>query len=76
MQITEIKARGHLFTIKNFGWDLNIYLITGKKYNYIIDTGLGSNYINPVLEYIKNDPKRTKQKVFQTWLEKITPLAD
>ncbi len=59
MKISKIKARGHLFTFEDFGWDLNIYLITGKKYNYIIDTGLGSNYINPVWEYIKNDSKRT-----------------
>ena len=38
MQITKVKNRGVLFTHSNPGWDLNVYLIMGKKYNYIIDT--------------------------------------
>ncbi|MDF2842889.1 MAG: Zn-dependent hydrolase [Herbinix sp.] len=59
MQFNKIKERGYLFTYEDFGWDLNIYLITGKKYNYIIDTGLGSKCINPILDYIKNDNKMT-----------------
>lgn len=59
MQIRNIKNRGVLFTDSNPGWDLNIYLIIGKKYNYIIDTGLGSFSIDQVKEYIKNDNKET-----------------
>lgn len=35
MQIRKIKSRGFLFTHSNPGWDLNVYLIIGKKYNYI-----------------------------------------
>lgn len=58
MQITKIKNRGVLFTYSNPGWYLNVYLIIGKKYNYIIDTGLGALSINPVKEYIKNDNKK------------------
>lgn len=59
MQITKIKNRGVLFTYSNPGWNLNVYLIMGKKYNYIIDTGLGALSVNPVKEYIKNDNKKT-----------------
>ena len=31
----------------------------GKKYNHIIDTGLGSLSIDPIKDYIKNDNKKT-----------------
>ena len=59
MQITKVKNRGVLFTQSNPGWDLNVYLIMGRKYNYIIDTGLGSLSIDPIKEYIKNNNKKT-----------------
>ena len=59
MQIRKIKSRGFLFTHSNPVWDLNVYLIIGKKYNYIIDTGLGSLSIEPIKEYLKNDNRTT-----------------
>lgn len=59
MQIRKIKSRGFLFTHSNPGWDLNVYLIIGKKNNYIIDTGLGSLSIEPIKEYLKNDNRTT-----------------
>ncbi len=59
MQITNIKSRGVLFTYNNPGWDLNLYLIKGEKYNYIIDTGLGTLTANPIKEYLREDPKET-----------------
>ena len=34
-------------------YDLNLGLIMGTKYNYIIDTGLGSGSVAPILEYIR-----------------------
>lgn len=40
MKIRKIKNRGILFTHSNPEWDLNVYLISGRKFNYIIDTGL------------------------------------
>lgn len=58
MQIRKVKNRGVLFTHSNPGWDLNVYLIMGRKYNYIIDTGLGSLSIEPIKEYLKNDNKK------------------
>jgi glyoxylase-like metal-dependent hydrolase (beta-lactamase superfamily II) len=57
MKITKVKNRGILFTFDGYGWDLNLYLILGRKYNYIIDTGLGSDSVSPIKEYIKNDNK-------------------
>lgn len=59
MQIREVKNRGVLFTHSNPEWDSNIYLIIGRTYNYIIDTGLGSINIDQIKEYIKKDNKQT-----------------
>jgi len=59
MKIQRIKNRSVLFTYNiPSGWDLNLHLVMGEKYNYIIDTGLGSLSIEPVMEYIKNDNKQ------------------
>ncbi|MBU5439179.1 MBL fold metallo-hydrolase [Tissierella sp. MSJ-40] len=58
MRIQKIKNRGTLFTYTtSSGWDLNVHLIMSEKYNYIIDTGLGSLSINPIKEYIKDSNK-------------------
>jgi glyoxylase-like metal-dependent hydrolase (beta-lactamase superfamily II) len=58
MQIQKIKNRSVLFTTSPAPtWDLNLHLIMGEKKNYIIDTGLGSLGVAPVMEYIKNDLK-------------------
>lgn len=58
MKVEKVKNRGVLFSFRNSpGWDLNIYLIKGKKYNYLIDTGLGSLSIDPVREYLAQDTK-------------------
>ncbi|ROR23460.1 glyoxylase-like metal-dependent hydrolase (beta-lactamase superfamily II) [Mobilisporobacter senegalensis] len=54
MKIEKIKNRSILFTrINPAEWNLNIQLIIGNKHNYIVDTGLGSLSIAPILEYIK-----------------------
>lgn len=59
MNIKKIKNRGVLFTYDSPSvCDLNLYLIKGEKYNYIIDTGLGSLSVDPIKEYIKNDTKQ------------------
>ncbi len=58
MHIQRIKQRGVLFTYEDpAACDLNLYLIRGEKYNYIIDTGLGSLTTDPIRESIKNDHK-------------------
>ncbi|MFE8700028.1 MBL fold metallo-hydrolase [Cytobacillus sp. FJAT-54145] len=58
MKIQKIKNRTILFTNSiQGGWDLNVQLILGNTYNYIIDTGLGSDSMEPIKEYLINDPK-------------------
>ena len=58
MRIEKIKNRSVLFTYStSAGWDLNLHLIMGRKYNYIIDTGLGHLSVEPIKEYIKGDNK-------------------
>jgi len=58
MRIEKIKNRSVLFTYStSAGWDLNLHLIMGEKYNYIIDTGLGELSVEPIKEYIKGDSK-------------------
>ena len=58
MKPVRITSRNIMFT-QPMGqtYDLNLGLILGAKYNYIIDTGLGSGSVAPVLEYIGNDIK-------------------
>jgi len=38
-------------------YDLNLGLILGRRHNFVIDTGLGSGCVAPVLEYIGDDAK-------------------
>lgn len=60
MEIKQIKTRGTMFTYHNPSTcDLNLYLIKGERYNYIVDTGLGSLNVEPIKEYIGNDSKQT-----------------
>lgn len=58
MKINKITNRNILYTNETpWGWDINIQLIRGEKNNYIIDTGLGSLNIQPVINDIKLDSK-------------------
>jgi len=58
MKVERIKSRSVLFTYDDSPeWDLNLHLIMGEKYNYIIDTGLGPLSIEPIKEYLKDDHK-------------------
>ncbi len=58
MKIEKVKNRNFVFTYRvPEGWDLNLHLIKGSKNNYIIDTGLGSLSVKPILEHIKVDNK-------------------
>lgn len=57
MKIDKIKNRHVIFKFNIADWDLNIHLIMGNKNNYIIDSGLGSLSIKPVIDYIREDMK-------------------
>lgn len=57
MKIEKIGKRNIVFKFPVEEWTLNIHLIMGTQYNYIIDTGLGSLSAEPVKEYIENSDK-------------------
>lgn len=60
MKIEKIKDRNVLFTYNvPKGWDLNLHLIKGNRYNFIIDTGLGSLSVEPIKKYLEGDDKPT-----------------
>ena len=58
MKAVKISDRNIMFfkpTIYNF--NLNLGLILGNNRNYIIDTGVGSGSVKPILDYIGDDKK-------------------
>ena len=58
MKPTKITERNIMFTEPmTQEYDLNLGLILGTEHNYIIDTGLGSSSVAPILEYIGNSTK-------------------
>ena len=59
MKIQKVKSRNFLVTYNvPQGWNLNLHFIIGKKNNYLIDTGLGSLSLEPIMEHIKDDNKK------------------
>ncbi|MCL2852212.1 MAG: MBL fold metallo-hydrolase [Defluviitaleaceae bacterium] len=58
MKPIKITDRNIMFTEPmEHGYGLNLGLILGTNYNYVIDTGLGSGSVTPILEYIGNNVK-------------------
>ena len=57
MKTEKIGKRNIIFKYNLPEWNLNLHLILGQRYNYIIDTGLGSESVEPMKEYLGNDPK-------------------
>lgn len=58
MTAVKITARNIMFTKPTkYGWDLNLGLILGDNRNYVIDTGVGTSSVRPILEYIGADKK-------------------
>ena len=57
MKIERIKNRHVIFKYPVTAWDLNIHLIMGNKFNYLIDTGLGSLSVAPIQEYLEGNTK-------------------
>lgn len=55
MIIDKISNRNIIIKHNVAEWDLNIHLIMGNKYNFIIDTGLGSWSVMPVMKYLANN---------------------
>ncbi len=56
LKLCRLKSRSLLFTFDHVPeWNLNIHLILGDQHNYLIDTGLGTGSIAPVMQYLKPD---------------------
>lgn len=52
---TPVMRRGTLFTSPQEGWDLNLYLIRGRRFHYLIDTGLGSGSMEALHQELRGD---------------------
>ena len=58
MKPVKITSRNIMFTEPmGQSYDLNIGLIIGDQYNYVIDTGLGSGSVEPLFDYLCDDAK-------------------
>jgi len=58
MKPVKITERNIMFTEPmSQEYDLNLGLILGEKHNYVIDTGLGSGSVAPILKYLGNSAK-------------------
>ena len=58
MKITKIRERNIMFTVPECADGIvNMAVILGVKYNFIIDTGIGSDCVKAMLEYIGDDVK-------------------
>lgn len=57
MKMQRIGRRNYMVTFALGAWDLNLHFITGRRYNYVIDTGLGSHSMAPVLAWLQRCPK-------------------
>lgn len=56
MKVQKIKNRSTMFTYPTIdGWDLNLHLIVGEHNNYVIDTGLGTQSMVPVMDHINKE---------------------
>ena len=56
MIIRELSARNIVFTHEGLTeWNLHLHLIRGEKNTFLIDSGLGSSSVEPVLEYLRGD---------------------
>ncbi|MCL2397694.1 MAG: MBL fold metallo-hydrolase [Defluviitaleaceae bacterium] len=58
MKITKVTSRNIMFgTPECEGADVNMAVILGTKHNFVIDTGIGGDCSQAMLDYIGDDPK-------------------
>lgn len=54
MKIKQIGNRNFIFTyFDSPDWDLNLHVIIAEKNNYIVDPGIGSHTLNPMINFIR-----------------------
>ncbi len=57
MEILSLSNKHLLFQDHLPDWDLNVHVILGKQFHYLIDTGLGSGSMLPIKPYLYLEPK-------------------
>jgi len=58
MKITKVRNRNVMFTVPECANGIvNMAVILGKKHNFIIDTGIGGDCAQAMLDYISDDSK-------------------
>lgn len=62
MKIQTVGRRSILFVFEYPEWNLNLHLILGDKYDYLIDTGMGRDNIKHVFDYLAQK-KRDKELI-------------
>jgi len=54
MKIKHLSERNFIFTFFDSpDWRLNLHVIIGEHRNYIIDSGMGSHMLNPMINFIR-----------------------
>lgn len=53
----KIGTRNYVFTDDLGAWRLNLHVILGEEYNYVVDTGLGSASMEPVAALLKENER-------------------
>ena len=57
MEIMSLSNKHLLFKEHLSDWDLNVHVILGKQFHYLIDTGLGSGSMLPIRPYLYRESK-------------------
>ena len=57
MQMKRVGRRRLVFTFPVADWNLNIHVIMGRRFNYLIDTGLGSLSMEPIKKQLQKSAK-------------------
>ncbi|OJV66506.1 MAG: hypothetical protein BGO41_03520 [Clostridiales bacterium 38-18] len=54
MKIKQLSERNYIFTFFDSpDWNLNLHVIIGAHRNYIVDSGMGSHMLNPMINFIR-----------------------
>lgn len=56
MRVQKIGKRSLVFTYPGQEWNLNLHVILGDRYNYVIDTGLGPKSVAPLKKHFMDRP--------------------
>ncbi|MFV0402043.1 MAG: MBL fold metallo-hydrolase [Oscillospiraceae bacterium] len=55
--VTQVSPRNLMYTYNLGPWNLNLHLILGEHRSYVVDTGLGSETVAPILKELESRDK-------------------